>query len=233
MLSTAFVFWFLNSFSRRLLDDPDHGLLPALPVRRLRDLLPRVVPDAAAQHRHVVLLQRRPLLAAIGPYTLGYLTSRVFSGYHEPMRYAGVTMCAIFLLGLVVLPFAPETKGNRCRSDDAPRGEMTMTATTPDWLEPARCPAPGEQGRPIVAGLSRARAAVPAPGRAGEGTIRLRITQTINGRARRRRRPIRRSRRRSTADSTNGGRRWVGDAKPDFRSGIDRRCVLFGDARGW
>ncbi|HJQ80387.1 MAG TPA: MFS transporter [Lacipirellulaceae bacterium] len=28
-----------------------------------------------------------------------------------PMRYAGLTMCAIFLLGLLVLPFAPETKG--------------------------------------------------------------------------------------------------------------------------
>jgi hypothetical protein len=27
------------------------------------------------------------------------------------LRLAGVTMCAIFLLGLVVLPFAPETKG--------------------------------------------------------------------------------------------------------------------------
>ena len=27
------------------------------------------------------------------------------------MRYAGVAMCGIFLLGLVVLPFAPETKG--------------------------------------------------------------------------------------------------------------------------
>ncbi len=28
-----------------------------------------------------------------------------------PMRYAGLTMCGIFLLGLVVLPFAPETRG--------------------------------------------------------------------------------------------------------------------------
>jgi hypothetical protein len=27
-----------------------------------------------------------------------------------PMRYAGLTMCGIFLLGLLVLPFAPETK---------------------------------------------------------------------------------------------------------------------------
>jgi hypothetical protein len=27
-----------------------------------------------------------------------------------PMRYAGLTMCGIFLMGLLVLPFAPETK---------------------------------------------------------------------------------------------------------------------------
>jgi hypothetical protein len=27
------------------------------------------------------------------------------------MRYAGVTMCVAFLIGLVVLPFAPETRG--------------------------------------------------------------------------------------------------------------------------
>jgi hypothetical protein len=27
------------------------------------------------------------------------------------MRYAGVTMCLVFLLGLAPLPFAPETKG--------------------------------------------------------------------------------------------------------------------------
>jgi hypothetical protein len=38
------------------------------------------------------------------------LTKEVFSGYDEPMRYAGVTMCAAFLLGIAVLPFAPETK---------------------------------------------------------------------------------------------------------------------------
>ena len=51
------------------------------------------------------------LIAAAGPLALGYLTSGVFAGYPEPMRYAGVAMCSIFLLGLVVLPFAPETRG--------------------------------------------------------------------------------------------------------------------------
>jgi MFS family permease len=50
-------------------------------------------------------------IAALGPLALGLLTSRVFVGQDEPMRYAGVTMCLVFLIGLATLPFAPETKG--------------------------------------------------------------------------------------------------------------------------
>src|SRR5262249_54034458 len=49
-------------------------------------------------------------VAASGPAVLGLLTSEVYRHQPEPMRYAGVTMCSIFLLGLVVLPFAPETR---------------------------------------------------------------------------------------------------------------------------
>ena len=51
--------------------------------------------------------------AALGPSALGLLTSQVFTperGYAEPMRYAGVAMCSIFLIGIFVLLFAPETK---------------------------------------------------------------------------------------------------------------------------
>jgi MFS family permease len=53
------------------------------------------------------------LIAAFGPAALGLLTSRVFSHLPEPdpLRYAGLTMCSIFFLGLIVLPFLPETKG--------------------------------------------------------------------------------------------------------------------------
>jgi MFS family permease len=51
------------------------------------------------------------LVAAVGPFTLGLLTSRVFKGFDEPMRLAGVSMCVVFLIGLVALPFAPETQG--------------------------------------------------------------------------------------------------------------------------
>ena len=51
--------------------------------------------------------------AAAGPAALGLLTSEVFTearGFAEPMRYAGLTMCSVFLLGLIVVLFAPETK---------------------------------------------------------------------------------------------------------------------------
>jgi len=39
------------------------------------------------------------LVAAAGPFTLGELTSRMFSHEAEPMRYAGVAMCLVFLVG--------------------------------------------------------------------------------------------------------------------------------------
>ena len=42
---------------------------------------------------------------------LGWLKADVYQNFPEPMRPAAITMCAVFLLGLAVLPFLPETKG--------------------------------------------------------------------------------------------------------------------------
>jgi MFS family permease len=53
-------------------------------------------------------------VAAFGPTIFGLLTSRVFTGPNYPMpdnwRYAGLTMSSVFLIGVVTLLFAPETK---------------------------------------------------------------------------------------------------------------------------
>jgi MFS family permease len=49
------------------------------------------------------------LVAAAGPLSLGWLTRQVFEGPNA-LRYAGVSMCAVFAVGLLALPFAPETK---------------------------------------------------------------------------------------------------------------------------
>lgn len=53
------------------------------------------------------------LIAAFGPAALGLLTSTVYAQYPspDPLRYAGVTMCAVYLIGFIALPFLPETKG--------------------------------------------------------------------------------------------------------------------------
>ncbi len=53
-------------------------------------------------------------VAAVGPFALGFLTGHVFAGLeNEAARYraAGALMCSVFLLGLLALPYAPETKG--------------------------------------------------------------------------------------------------------------------------
>ncbi len=54
--------------------------------------------------------------AAIGSFFSASLTTGVFGKYKEvdaalPSRYAAMTMCAIFLVGIITVFFAPETKG--------------------------------------------------------------------------------------------------------------------------
>ena len=54
--------------------------------------------------------------AAAGSFFSAKLTADVFGGYAKqdpslPLRYAAMTMCGIFLIGIVTVFFAPETKG--------------------------------------------------------------------------------------------------------------------------
>jgi hypothetical protein len=42
---------------------------------------------------------------------LMFLRTEVFGKDTEGLRWGGVTMCSVFLLGLIALPFLPETRG--------------------------------------------------------------------------------------------------------------------------
>ncbi len=57
-------------------------------------------------------------LAAAGVPVIGMLKTEVFAHHAEPMRPAALVMCSVFLLGLIVLPFAPETKDKPLPEDE-------------------------------------------------------------------------------------------------------------------
>jgi MFS family permease len=111
MLSTAFTFWNLKDFSDIFWMIPLMGFCQLALFGGYAIYLPELFPTHLRSTGTSFCYNVGRFAAAVGPLALGLLTSRVYSGYPEPMRYAGVTMCLVFLLGLATLPFAPETKG--------------------------------------------------------------------------------------------------------------------------
>ncbi|MFN7918738.1 MAG: MFS transporter [Bryobacteraceae bacterium] len=110
MFTTAFTFWFLNDFSHIFWMIPAMGFCQIALFGGYAIYFPELFPTRLRSTGTSFCYNVGRFVAAAGPLTLGLLTSRVYSGYPEPMRYAGVTMCAVFIIGLCALPFAPETK---------------------------------------------------------------------------------------------------------------------------
>jgi MFS family permease len=114
MLSTAWVFWFLNSVSDVFWMVPIMGFCQLALFGGYAIYFPELFPTRLRSTGISFCYNVARYVAATGPLTLGYLSSVVFSeraGFDEPMRYAGLAMCSVFLIGLFTLPFAPETKG--------------------------------------------------------------------------------------------------------------------------
>ncbi len=110
MASTAFTFWFLKSFSDVFWMIPIMGFCQLSLFGGYAIYFPELFPTRLRSTGTSFCYNVGRLVAAVGPLTLGLLASEVFTG-PERLRYAGVTMCTFFLIGLVALPFAPETKG--------------------------------------------------------------------------------------------------------------------------
>jgi MFS family permease len=111
MLSTAFVFWKLRTIGDIFWMVPLMGFCQLALFGGYAIYFPELFPTRLRSTGTSFCYNGARFLGAAGPAAWGLLTSRVYSGYPEPIRYAGVTMCAIFLVGLVTLPFAPETRG--------------------------------------------------------------------------------------------------------------------------
>jgi len=111
MLSTAFTFWNLNSFGDIFWMIPMMGFCQLALFGGYAIYLPELFPTRLRSTGTSFCYNVGRFVAALGPLALGLLTSRVFAHQAEPMRYAGVTMCLVFLIGLATVPFMPETKG--------------------------------------------------------------------------------------------------------------------------
>ncbi|MDR3618432.1 MAG: MFS transporter [Paludisphaera borealis] len=110
-VSTAFTFWFLNEFWQIFVFIPIMGFCQLALFGGYAIYFPELFPTRLRSTGTSFCYNVGRLVAAAGPSVLGLLTSQVFNGYAEPMRYAGVAMCSVFFIGLVALPFAPETRG--------------------------------------------------------------------------------------------------------------------------
>jgi MFS family permease len=111
MFATAYTFWNLRTLTDIFWMIPMMGFTQLALFGGYAIYLPELFPTRLRSTGTSFCYNVGRLVAAAGPLTLGLLTSRVYSGRPEPMRYAGVTMCLVFLVGLAALPFAPETKG--------------------------------------------------------------------------------------------------------------------------
>jgi len=111
MLMTAYTFWNLRTTSQIFWMIPLMGFAQLSVFGGYAIYFAELFPTRLRSTGTSFCYNVGRFAAAAGPFTLGYLTSDVYAAKPEPMRYAAVTVCLVFLIGLAALPFAPETKG--------------------------------------------------------------------------------------------------------------------------
>jgi MFS family permease len=112
-ISTAFTFGYLDDFSDIFWMIPLMGFCQLSIFGGYAIYFPELFPTRLRSTGTSFCYNVARYLAAFGPPMLTFLASKAYGDFDEvtSWRYAGVTMCSVFLLGLLALPFAPETKG--------------------------------------------------------------------------------------------------------------------------
>lgn len=109
-ISTACVFWYLREFSQIFWMVPIMGFCQLSLFAGYAMYFPELFPTRLRSTGTSFCYNVGRFVAAGGPIVKSYLEV-FFKDTPEPLRYAGVTMCFVFLVGILVLPFLPETKG--------------------------------------------------------------------------------------------------------------------------
>lgn len=112
-VSTVCVFWFLTDLWQVLVMVPIMGFCQLSLFAGYAIYFPELFPTRLRSTGTSFCYNVGRFLAALGPLAKAWLEG-VFHDPGDPVqsvRTAGVAMCSVFLIGLFVLPFLPETKG--------------------------------------------------------------------------------------------------------------------------
>jgi len=108
--STISVFWFLQDFWQIWVMVPIMGFCQLSLFAGYAIYFPELFPTRLRSTGTSFCYNVGRFIAAFGPVAKAQLEA-VFHHTPEPLRYAGCSMCVVFLIGLLALPFLPETKG--------------------------------------------------------------------------------------------------------------------------
>jgi hypothetical protein len=114
LASTAFVFWKFETIGDIFWMIPLMGFCQLALFGGYAIYFPELFPTRLRSSGISFCYNGARYVAAFGPSLLGLMQRRFVDLTGDKVlafRYAGIVMCAIFLVGLAVLPFAPETKG--------------------------------------------------------------------------------------------------------------------------
>lgn len=108
--STVAVFFFLNEFWQIFVLVPLMGFCQLSLFGGYAIYFPELFPTRLRSTGTSFCYNVGRFAAALGPLVKSQLEG-AFAHTSEPLRFAGIAMASVFLIGLLVLPFAPETKG--------------------------------------------------------------------------------------------------------------------------
>ena len=113
LVVTVFVYWKMSTpaeayWMMALMGAAQLGLFAGFAI-----YLPELFPSRLRSTGTSFCYNLGRFAAAGGSFFSALLTTQVYGGSGPILaaRYSAITMCAIFLVGLITLPFAPETKG--------------------------------------------------------------------------------------------------------------------------
>jgi MFS family permease len=122
LVVTAFVYWKMTTPFDAYWMMPLMGITQLSVFAGFSIYLPELFPSSMRSTGTSFCYNLGRFAAAGGSFFSAILSTQVFGGLVSPLplRYSAISMCALFLIGLAVLPFAPETKGQPLPEEDAP-----------------------------------------------------------------------------------------------------------------